>query len=76
MEEFLDTARAAQELGVTPNRVRQLIQKGQLPAKQFSGRYVIVKADLEAYRDLPPGRPHHPRRSESPTEMPEDLSEQ
>ena len=76
VEEFLDTAQVARELGVTANRVRQLIQKKQLPAERFSGRYMISSTDLKAFENLPPGRPHHPRQARDRARSPKGSSGQ
>ncbi len=53
----LTTEEAAQALGVTPSRVRQMIRSGQLPAKRFGKAHLILESDLEGVRERPIGRP-------------------
>jgi excisionase family DNA binding protein len=58
MDNFLTTEEAAQRLGVTPARVRQLILSGQLPARKFAKVNMIDARDLELVKDRPKvGRP-------------------
>ena len=47
MNEFLTTQEAAEELGVTDSRVRQLILDGKLPARKFGRSHVIKRSDLK-----------------------------
>ena len=48
---------AAEELGVTPERVRQLINDERLKAVKWGSYYLIWMSDLDAVRDRPKGRP-------------------
>ncbi|WP_147109460.1 helix-turn-helix domain-containing protein [Nesterenkonia populi] len=41
---------AAAELGLGPERVAQLTQRGQLPASKVDGRWIIERSDLRAYK--------------------------
>jgi len=41
------TAGAAEILGVTPNRVRQLVERGFLPAVQHKGRWYFRRHQVE-----------------------------
>lgn len=50
MEKFLTTEEAAEELGVTPARARQLIRAGILKAKQFGRAYVVTPAAITEAR--------------------------
>jgi excisionase family DNA binding protein len=43
---LLSTKQAAEILGISPIRVRQLIQEGKLPASRVGRDYVINEADL------------------------------
>src|SRR3546814_20955883 len=52
---------AADRLGVSAGRVRDLIRSGDLPARQVAGRWFIDAADIEAAKGRPPGRPLSPR---------------
>ena len=50
MEKFFTTEEAANELGVTPARARQLIRAGVLKAQQFGRAYVITSAAIAEAR--------------------------
>src|SRR3546814_618950 len=52
---------AADRLGVSAGRVRDLIRSGDLPARQVAGRWFIDAADIEAAKGRPAGRPLSPR---------------
>ena len=57
--EILGVTAAAAELGVKPNRVRELIRLGKLPAQQLGREWAITRADLDKFkaRIRPVGRP-------------------
>lgn len=57
MSQTLTTKQAADRLGVSPARVRQLVLSGQLPAEKFGRDIVIKSADLVLVKDRPLGRP-------------------
>ena len=76
MTEYITTAEAAAALGISPMRVRQLIQDGTLRATKFGHVYMITRGDVAGVVRRPPGRP--PRHLSLPTgETPadKDLSE-
>ena len=56
-EGYISTADVAARLGITRQRVLQLIAHGQLPALKFANVYMIREADLRLVKDRPPGRP-------------------
>lgn len=57
MDELLTTSQAAERLGVTPGRVRQMVADGVLPVTRI-GRDNLVKAtDLRLVEGRKPGRP-------------------
>jgi excisionase family DNA binding protein len=58
---LLSTTEAAERLGLSPARVRQLIAHDQLPAVRVGNRWVVAVHDVEAFSRLPPGRPHRGR---------------
>jgi excisionase family DNA binding protein len=57
MDSLLTTKQAADRLGVTESRVRQLILDGHLPAQKFGRSHVIREADLKSVEDRKLGRP-------------------
>lgn len=61
--EHITTNEAAKELGVTRQRVLQLIRDGRLKAKKFADVYMIQRADLSNIAEKPMGRP--PKRKAS-----------
>jgi len=65
MTEYITTAEAAANLGISPMRIRQLIQGGTLRATKFGHVYMITRGDLAGVVRRPPGRP--PRRLSLPT---------
>ena len=57
-ETYLTTAEVAELHGVTPGRVVQWIQEGDLPAEKFNQVWAIRETDALAYKRKPiPGRP-------------------
>ena len=54
---MLTTTQAAEVLGVTPVRVRQLIEAGRLKAVKVGRDWLIDPPDLEAVKVRTPGRP-------------------
>ena len=59
--EFISTNEAANSLGISRQRVLQLIETGRLPATKFANVYMIRKADLALVEDRPVGRPPKPK---------------
>jgi len=57
MSASLTTRAAAERLGVTVSRVRQLVLEGRLPAEKFGRDLVIKESDLKRVKDRKPGRP-------------------
>jgi len=56
--DYVTTKQAAEELGVDPSRVRQLILEGVLTAQKMGRDWVIKRADLKKAKGRPgPGRP-------------------
>jgi len=56
-DEFISTTEAAAQLGITRQRVLQLIEDGRLDAKKFASVYMIRLASLANVGDRKPGRP-------------------
>jgi excisionase family DNA binding protein len=54
---LLTTAEAADQLGITSRRVRQLIADGRIAAKKVGRDYVIDPRSLKAVEDRKTGRP-------------------
>ena len=65
MSATLTTKEAAERLGVTPARVRQLVLAGDLPAEKFGRDLMIQENDLRLVRDRPMGRPPKPKEAAS-----------
>jgi excisionase family DNA binding protein len=57
MDEWLTTQRAADELGVTAGRIRQMIVDEQLPTIKFGHVHMIKKSDLKLVGNRKVGRP-------------------
>jgi excisionase family DNA binding protein len=56
-ENYITTNEAAGVLGVTRQRVLQLIQDGRLKAEKFANVYMIRRGDLDHIEEKPMGRP-------------------
>jgi len=63
MSESLTSKQAAERLGVTSARVRQMVLDGTLPAEKFGRDLVIKSSDLVLVADRPLGRPPKPGQS-------------
>ena len=62
MTDLLSTAEAAESLGVSVRRVRQLISEGKLSARQVGRDYVIEAGALDGVRVYgKAGRPPKPK---------------
>lgn len=59
---IITTAEAARRLGVTPNRVRALIEAKRLKAFKYGREWLIDPKDLEAVKDRKVGRPRKSRQ--------------
>jgi excisionase family DNA binding protein len=59
--DHITTNEAAGELGVTRQRVLQLIQDGRLKAEKFANVYMIRRGDLANIEEKPMGRPPKPK---------------
>lgn len=57
MSATLTTKEAAEKLGVSPARVRQLVLAGDLPAEKFGRDLMIKEVDLKLVQERPIGRP-------------------
>ena len=57
MDELLTTSQAAERLGVTPGRVRQMVADGILPVTRIGRDNLVKVADLKLVEDRKPGRP-------------------
>lgn len=64
MPDLMDVRAAAEALGVSPHRVRQLIDQGELSARRIGRFWMLDEADVErrAEVDVPDGRPYAPRQ--------------
>ena len=57
MDELLTTQQAAERLGVTAGRVRQMVADGALPATRMGRDNFIKVSDLKLVEGRKPGRP-------------------
>lgn len=57
MSNLLTTKQAAEKLGISDARIRQMILKGQLPAQKFGHIHMILESDLVLVRERKAGRP-------------------
>jgi len=57
--EIVSVTAAAKELGLSNNRVRELIRAGKLPAQKLGREWAIIREDLEEFKNTerPVGRP-------------------
>ncbi len=56
-ETYISTSEAAQALGISRQRVLQLIRGERLKATKFANVFMIRRTDLAAVEDRPQGRP-------------------
>lgn len=62
----ITTPEAAAELGVSVERVSQLVRAGRLRARRAGRVWLIDRASLRTFRRLPAGRPKkNPKKSEN-----------
>ena len=54
---IISAAEAAKRLGVTPSRVRKMIEAKRLKAIKVGGAWLIDPKDLDAVKDRKVGRP-------------------
>lgn len=57
MDELLTTSQAAQKLGVSAGRVRQMVVDGRLPVVRLGRDNLIRSADLALVKNRKTGRP-------------------
>ena len=67
MSATLTTKEAAERLGVSPARIRQLVLAGDLPAEKFGRDLMIKEGDLKLVEDRPMGRPPKPKANGAAT---------
>ncbi len=54
---MITTKEAAERLGITVGRVRQMVINGQLPSEKFGRDLMIAEPDLALVADRKAGRP-------------------
>lgn len=54
---LIDARGAAEQLNVTPSRVRQLAQSKQLPGIKIGGSWCFDQREIERFQRVPVGRP-------------------
>jgi excisionase family DNA binding protein len=63
--ELFSVSQSAQLLGVTRQRVHDLIKNGQIVAHKLGRYYYIAAIEIERYRNQPMGKPYQPRSTTS-----------
>src|SRR3712207_668214 len=66
MDKIMTTTEAAERLGVSAPRVRQMVLRGQLPSAKFGRDLMIKESDLKLVEDRQPGRPPKPKTETKP----------
>ncbi|MBD2189211.1 helix-turn-helix domain-containing protein [Pseudanabaena mucicola] len=59
--DLLSVAQTAEKLGVTRQRVHDLIKNGQIIARKLGRYYYIESSEIERYGNQPTGKPYQPR---------------
>jgi excisionase family DNA binding protein len=49
--EYLTAKQAAEKLGISAGRIRQLVVENRLPASKFGNSLMILESDLELVRE-------------------------
>ncbi|WP_392477634.1 helix-turn-helix domain-containing protein [Nostoc sp. C110] len=63
--ELVSVAQTANLLGITRQRVHDLIKNGQIIACKLGRYYYIEVAEVERYKNQPTGKPYQPRSTTS-----------
>jgi excisionase family DNA binding protein len=63
--DLLSVAQTAHILGVTRQRVHDLIKNCQIIAHKLGRYYYIETSEIERYRNQPTGKPYQPRSTRS-----------
>ncbi len=61
MDDLISIAEAARIRGVTHGAIRNLIDRGRLPAQEVAGRRVVSRADVLDFSPDKGGRPSKPK---------------
>ncbi|HBB31204.1 MAG TPA: DNA-binding protein [Cyanobacteria bacterium UBA8803] len=62
---LLSVAQTAKLLDITRQRVHDLIKNHQIIAHKLGRYYYIETAEVERYKNQPPGKPYQPRSTTS-----------
>lgn len=63
--ELVSVAQTAKLLGITRQRVHDLIKNGQIIACKLGRYYYMEVAEVERYKNQPTGKPYQPRSTTS-----------
>ncbi|MBE9124997.1 MULTISPECIES: helix-turn-helix domain-containing protein [unclassified Coleofasciculus] len=63
--ELLSVAQTVELLGVTRQRIHDLIKNGQIVARKLGRYYYIEAGEIERYNNQPTGKPYQPRSTTS-----------
>ena len=61
MHSYLTVKEAAEILGLSGSRVRELIANEQLPGEKRAGAWWLKRSDVEAFKKLPEGHAYAPK---------------
>ncbi len=61
----LSVSEVARELGITRQRVHDLIKNGQIIAHKLGRFYYVEQAEIQRYKDQPVGKPYQRRTTAS-----------
>ncbi len=74
MDPWMSTAQAADALGVSTGRVRQLLLARHLPGRKLGREWLILRADLRRFMALDQGVKGSPRALHPSAAAPRDKS--
>lgn len=63
--ELFSVTQTAKLLGITRQRVHDLIKNGQIVARKLGRYYYIEATQIERYKEQPAGKPYQPRSTTS-----------
>ena len=65
-DQLMSAVEAAAYLGITRQRVALLGAQGRIPRQRIGSFWVYARADLDAFKAQPKGRPGRPAKKDAP----------